>query len=230
LYKYTPYTPNAAALNNLYGLGDNCSAYGNRNFWRYFTDWFGSTQFGNLVRTAGGGVYFIDNSTKRAFPSELIFLSYAYKWADISTITPDLLALIPEGPVMAYNVHFREGRLVSTPNQGVFLVDTGLKRPLSSEAAFLSYSYKWSDVLTITPAELALIPDGAVMNYNAHYRDGKLVKTTSGIYLVDNGTKRAFPSDTVFLSYSYKWSDVLTITPAELALIPDGAVMALKTN
>ena len=43
LYIYTPYQPNQAALNNLYGTGDNCSAYGNRNFWRIFTDWFGST-------------------------------------------------------------------------------------------------------------------------------------------------------------------------------------------
>lgn len=42
LYNYTPYTPNAAALNNLYGLGDSCSSYGNRNFWRLYTDWFGS--------------------------------------------------------------------------------------------------------------------------------------------------------------------------------------------
>ena len=42
LYIYTPYTPNQAALNNLYGSGDNCSAYGNRNFWRIFNDWFGS--------------------------------------------------------------------------------------------------------------------------------------------------------------------------------------------
>lgn len=43
LYKYTPYTPNDAALNNLYGTGDSCSAYGNRNFWRTFSDWFGAT-------------------------------------------------------------------------------------------------------------------------------------------------------------------------------------------
>jgi uncharacterized protein with LGFP repeats len=42
LYIYTPYTPNAAALANLYGLGDSCSAYGNRNFWRTYSDWFGS--------------------------------------------------------------------------------------------------------------------------------------------------------------------------------------------
>mgnify|MGYP007022266928 CR=1 FL=1 len=44
LYIYTPYQPNQAALNNLYGTGDSCSAYGNRNFWRMFNDWFGSTQ------------------------------------------------------------------------------------------------------------------------------------------------------------------------------------------
>lgn len=43
LYNYTPYQPNAAALNNLYGLGNSCSAYGNRNFWRDFNNWFGSS-------------------------------------------------------------------------------------------------------------------------------------------------------------------------------------------
>jgi len=43
LYIYTPYVPNQKALDNLYGTGDSCSAYGNRNFWRMFTEWFGST-------------------------------------------------------------------------------------------------------------------------------------------------------------------------------------------
>ncbi|WP_268258654.1 N-acetylmuramoyl-L-alanine amidase [Actinomyces provencensis] len=42
LYNYTPYQPNAAALANMYGEGDTCSTYGNRNFWRYFKDWFPS--------------------------------------------------------------------------------------------------------------------------------------------------------------------------------------------
>lgn len=44
LYNYTPYQPNAAALAAGYAKGDECSAYGNRNFYNYFTDWFGSTQ------------------------------------------------------------------------------------------------------------------------------------------------------------------------------------------
>ena len=45
LYTYTPYQPNQAALNNMYGTGDGCSAYGNRNFWRVFNDWFGDPRF-----------------------------------------------------------------------------------------------------------------------------------------------------------------------------------------
>ncbi|MFW3171945.1 LGFP repeat-containing protein [Geodermatophilus sp. CPCC 206100] len=57
LYIYTPYQPNAAAMRNLYGTGDGCSAYGNRNFWRMFTDWFGSTQVSFSVTGAISGAY-----------------------------------------------------------------------------------------------------------------------------------------------------------------------------
>lgn len=57
LYNYTPYQPNAAALANLYGSGDGCSAYGNRNFWRLYTDWFGSTQANNAGAQAIAAAY-----------------------------------------------------------------------------------------------------------------------------------------------------------------------------
>ncbi len=46
LYRYTPYQPNQSALNAGYGTGDSCGAYGNRNFWLYFTDWFGDPTSG----------------------------------------------------------------------------------------------------------------------------------------------------------------------------------------
>ncbi len=48
LYIYTPYQPNASALNNLYGTGDSCGAYGNRNFWRLFSEWFGTTKMSTV--------------------------------------------------------------------------------------------------------------------------------------------------------------------------------------
>ncbi|MFF2488797.1 hypothetical protein ACFVSU_20520 [Microbacterium sp. NPDC058062] len=54
LYYYTPYQPNAAAIRAGYNASsDPCASYGNRNFFQFFTDWFGSTQvyndpFGNV--------------------------------------------------------------------------------------------------------------------------------------------------------------------------------------
>jgi len=57
LYNYTPYQPNASALANLYGTGDGCGAYGNRNFWRIYTDWFGPTtgsSYGSYDGVSGG--------------------------------------------------------------------------------------------------------------------------------------------------------------------------------
>lgn len=67
LYNYTPYQPNQAALNNLYGTGDGCSAYGNRNFWRMYNDWFGNTYgipfSAAFVRHSGVAVT-VDQSTK----------------------------------------------------------------------------------------------------------------------------------------------------------------------
>lgn len=44
LYRYTPYQPNASSLAAGYGTGDWCGAYGNRNFYLYFEDWFGGIQ------------------------------------------------------------------------------------------------------------------------------------------------------------------------------------------
>jgi uncharacterized protein with LGFP repeats len=61
LYYYTPYQPNAAAIRAGYGEGDGCSSYGNRNFYQYFTDWFGVTQFsasgqiGDYWKSLGAG-------------------------------------------------------------------------------------------------------------------------------------------------------------------------------
>ncbi len=70
LYYYTPYQPNRAALAAGYGTGDSCSAYGNRNFFQYFTDWFGSTKsypvtggIGDAYQRAGGATGYLGIAT-----------------------------------------------------------------------------------------------------------------------------------------------------------------------
>ena len=55
LYIYTPYVPNDAALANYPGTS-HCGAYGNRNFFMFFSEWFGNTD-GHKVKGLIGDRY-----------------------------------------------------------------------------------------------------------------------------------------------------------------------------
>lgn len=101
LYIYTPYQPNQAALNNMYGTGDGCSAYGNRNFWRMYNDWFGSTnapafratydsQSPYPVIDSGNGisVFFQFKNTGTAFWKDDLSNFPGYRPVRLATTTP----------------------------------------------------------------------------------------------------------------------------------------------
>ena len=101
LYNYTPYQPNAAAIAAGYGTGDSCSSYGNRNFWNYFTDWFGSTTqrvpVGSLdeVTPAGAGTarvrgWAFDPDTTSAIAVHVYVDGKAVRAAAASTSRPDV--------------------------------------------------------------------------------------------------------------------------------------------
>ncbi len=79
LYNYTPYRPNQAALNAGYGTGDSCSSYGNRNFWLYYNDWFGSTFAPNYWWTyVSQNVYTDSSKTQPADTAGVIAGSRVY--------------------------------------------------------------------------------------------------------------------------------------------------------
>ena len=62
LYIYTPYTPNDEALRNYPGTA-TCGSYGNRNFFMYFSEWFGDTHsFSAVKKTIPDANYRISNS------------------------------------------------------------------------------------------------------------------------------------------------------------------------
>jgi len=132
---------------------------------------------------------------------------------------------------MTYNVSYRDNKVVTTATKGVYFIKNGTKRAFPDEQTFFSYLYKWSDLIKIADAELNSIPDGTAMTYNVHYRDGQLLKSSinGGVYLVENGLKRAFPNEATFFSYAYKWPSVNLISAYELTLIPEGLAMNAKS-
>jgi hypothetical protein len=66
LYSYTPYQPNQAALNAGYGEAP-CGAYGNRNFFLYYSSWFGIPNSGTdtLPLKCDDGYYLLENTEDR---------------------------------------------------------------------------------------------------------------------------------------------------------------------
>lgn len=175
LYYYTPYTPNDAALKNLYGTGDSCSAYGNRNFWRFYTDWFGSTIGGGfLLKSADSGTYLIVNDKK-----------YLVDDADL------VAAMKPLGPLgtisKAYLDSFADsglaGRLINNAASAYFFVDGGKKYPVSNCAQAENLGAACETSMQLTSSQLSALETGDAMT---EYISGENGQT----FLIEDGKKR----------------------------------------
>lgn len=122
LYNYTPYQPNAAALNNLYGSGDGCSAYGNRNFWRMFTEWFGPTTGTGYILARNqddNSQWVIYNNIKQYIPSGDIIEAFGLGSNPV-TMSGSYLSTFPSGPHLGRLIH-------AQGSPALYFVDGGKK-------------------------------------------------------------------------------------------------------
>jgi LysM repeat protein len=196
LYYYTPYTPNDAALSNLYGTGDSCSAYGNRNFWRVYHDWFGSPIGGGyLLKAAGAETYLIVDKLK-------------YRVAD-TRIQASLRPLGPVGEVsQAYLDSFvTSGDIYQLVKHGTtgtyYLLVDGLKYSLPDCSMAQQYGLSCDLATVLTDSQLTTFVDGGVLT--------RLVQTSGGTkYWIENGTKRVVVDD---LALSSVGGQAVTASP-----------------
>jgi hypothetical protein len=177
LYNYTPYQPNAAAMANLYGTGDACSAYGNRNFWRMFSDWFGNPQAGGgyLMRTPENAtVYVVSGSSK-------------YAIADMATLG----ALAPLGPVGYVSQQYLDrrttvslmSRVVLAPDGTVYFIDAGIRLPFASCAQVADYGASCASLVRLEQSLIDAFHPGPAIT--------PIYRTTSGkTFYVSGGVKR----------------------------------------
>ncbi len=234
LYNYTPYRPNAAALNNLYGTGDGCSAYGNRNFWRYFRDWFGYTNGkdtdtphpdGALVRT-DGRVYLVENQSLHHIYSPNIFDSRKFKWSDVvdATIGDKNLSI-------SYPIDFMWVgslyQLKSDPSVYLTAYEDGQwVRKHISYSSFVGLGYSASDVVQqVSISEVPATVSPTILESQAH-PNGTLISSDGKVFYIDSGTKR-YVSYASFVSHNFSWDKIKTGTSQD-RILPDGYRMLLK--
>lgn len=211
LYYYTPYTPNAAALKNLYGSGDSCSAYGNRNFWRFYSDWFGSTVGGGfLLKSATSGVYLIVNNNKYLV-SDTDLIAALKPLGPLGTISQDYL----DSFTTAGNLN----RLVKSVTGQYYFVDAGQKYPLASCSQATSLGLDCSTAVQLTANELSALPSGAAMTQHIGATDGSE-------YLIVDGVKRQILDSYSANTAGYNLEQLAAVPITAFAYLPWGAPIA----
>jgi hypothetical protein len=209
LYIYTPYQPNAAALSNLYGTGDGCSAYGNRNFWRIFTDWFGSTQAGLLFRSTNNpSVFVISNNVKHAVPDLLTFSAYTPA-GGLSFVSDAYIASIPSGGVAK--------RIIRNETGGIFLIDAGMKLAFTTCAQVYAYggSCDATGYVQLTNQQAGNYVNGPTVD--------QILGTTEGpTYFPALGVKREIAGSQAAAANSLPWPASRVLTSGALSSLPLG--------
>ncbi|MEN9608134.1 MAG: hypothetical protein RLZZ06_65 [Actinomycetota bacterium] len=176
LYYYTPYQPNAAALNNLGGTGDKCSAYGNRNFWRYFWNWFGNPTVGvNLIRskaTPDGPVYLVnlENNVRYRLPNDAAVADYK-TLGEIGAHSSTFVNSFTDGGDL--------GNIVADKLNNRYLVSDGLKFKLADAAQATALGLVWDNAPVLTDPQISKLP-GLVFAKSP---------TTNKVYLLQGSNK-----------------------------------------
>lgn len=176
LYYYTPYTPNDAAMKNLYGSGDKCSAYGNRNFWRFYSDWFGSPIGGGfLLKSATSGTYLIVDNTKFLI-SDQSMVDALKPLGPLGTISQDYLDTFTTSPTIM-------SRLIKSATGQYWYYDNGMKYTLTSCTQASTFGLECAGAIQLTASQLAALADGGAMTELVAGDDGQQ-------FLISAGQKR----------------------------------------
>jgi hypothetical protein len=209
LYDYTPYQPDQAALNNLYGTGDSCSAYGNRNFWRYFNDLFGSTTYNQppssllVVGNQSGRVYFVslDNNTRYFVPTWTTLQAYGLDRYQVMPMDDSEIDTYTDGGTLTTLVW-------DSDTSKIYLVD-GVKKYWMQQYCLDCSNANVGDVTFLTSTYFE--------NYVADGGLDEPIQQSNGVYyLMQNGTKEPFASIADLKAAGYNTSQVITIQQSDI--------------
>jgi hypothetical protein len=223
LYNYTPY----AGANTGATLQDEGNG-GNFLFWKTWNNWFVTSHpSGTLVREKGqAGIYYIQNGKKKPFWSKNVFNEYSFQ--------ENLVVEVSKNEIDAYStvspMKYDDGTLVQGPDGGVYVIENGLKRAITSREAFDDLGYKTANIIQISKQELSLYERGKdITSTTKSYTDGTLVKSpiNGGIYLLE-GNYRKSVRDRLIFENRFKWSKVINISKERFNQYQEGSPVLFK--
>lgn len=218
LYIYTPYQPNAAAMRNLYGTGDSCSSYGNRNFWRIFTDWFGDPRHASaFVRTASDAtVWLVNGANRHRVPSLDVLESYS-RLGGVAVVSGSYLNQLAVGPDL--------GSVVLDPASGnVLFVNANIGLRMTSCAQVADFGASCSTLPSLSAAQVRSLSVGPTMTNGYESTDGRRWYVSGGqrreVFDTASLTANGLPTSTVRLTFSG-----IAALPVGTPVLRDGVVV-----
>lgn len=218
LYTYTPYQPNQAALNNMYGNGDSCSAYGNRNFWLTYNDWFGVTnnpsmQFSVIQDPNSSTLYLQTSAGKYYFSSDAMVQTWGLGTSTVVQVSKAYFdSFTTIGPV---------SRLIKDDWGNLFLVDDGKLHYIRDSSYIKLWNLDSSKAVQSRGLLNSMLNDRWVGRFvrDINQPDGQ-------VWLIDNGTKRAMPNGNALYAWGYTSSQLTTLTTDYLDSIPTSTAVS----
>jgi hypothetical protein len=228
LYSYTPYQPNQASLDAGYGTGNSCSSYGNRNFYQYFKDWFGSTYVPLVFKTTESDqAYLLSGNKYVRIPSPTMLYAYGFSKSDIGTVTPNMLGLFEDGGTLKNITRFGG-------SSAIYLIDRGKRLQFPSRAMYETYGYEMGDEIDLDAGLLSEIAAGQLLT------DTLRADSQTAIYLMENNNKRHISSHSAYTTmgdpvYSSRARTILSqdyvnTKPVGAPIVVAGSVVRDSTN
>lgn len=178
-----------------------------------------------LVRgNPSGSTYLLTVDAKRLISSPDVFKNLGFNPEEVEDVDDQDLVGIPNGkPITLSEAHPTGALLEEKTTRTVYYVESGRKYLLRGrEIAKINFP-----ALTITP-----VASDVLSKYQSGLpviiKDGALVKGSGPeVYVISDGARRHIPSEGIFNSIGYKWSNVVAVSDDVLALHPVGEAIAL---
>jgi hypothetical protein len=189
LYNYTPYRPNQAALLAGYGNGDSCSAYGNRNFYLYFRDWFGYHSGPAAFKSANSSTIYVPvDGYKLTVPYMAALQDYGISAAAIETVSQAYVDSIPTPPV---STGFSNGisHVIKSQSDSdedgasVYLISRGRRYQIQTMQQFYDMGFVDADISYIPLSYISSLASGGFVSYF-------LTSPNGGVFKLANSTKQ----------------------------------------
>lgn len=143
--------------------------------------------------------------TKMWIPNPEVFNNQGLDWNKIADAQPDSLNQISRQKLL---------RVAGIPKI-YYITESGFKRLIPDEKAFLSYGNKWDDVIEAAASELNAFPDNNLIK----------LEENNKVYKLENGQKHWIETAAAFNRLKLDWRKIAPVNQTELDTYPEGTAI-----